>query len=430
MELAENPDRQVAARQTLITVLRALMLTAHEATIATAWTAVQNAPTDGPATFEVICADAFLHTGAVELATLVRLLHQNNNLGVQVANHIGTRSHHINQRLDEHEMAVLLSWLETLPRQARDPRRRAWVVRDANGVGEWRDQTLRDLTNRRTVEALEQLNALHAQFPERLDLTAAVLTARTAVHASLWKAPTPNDIAKLMADTSSRLLRTNRELADLLTETLDRIALDLPTHGELLWDRQRQRPPADTQPKQRHTRRYAGTWRPKLEAAFCAYIAHELKIRLQGRGFAINREVLVQPTDPYGAGERTDILVEATSTRDRRLGGVNESADRLAVVIEVKGQWNPRLEDDLSEQLAGRYLPEVQTDTGIYLVGWFPVEQWNDCTDSNRRRAKKRDLENTKTLLYERAIQLTGQHVTVHFMSAPRPSKDGEQSAP
>ena len=53
-------------------------------------------------------------------------------------------------------------------------------------------------------------------------------------------------------------------------------------------------------------------WQPKPESALSAYLAHELTLRLRGRGVAVNREVLIKPSNAYGAGERTDIKAEAT----------------------------------------------------------------------------------------------------------------------
>ncbi|MFG2544053.1 hypothetical protein ACGFOM_16600 [Streptomyces sp. NPDC048594] len=63
--------------------------------------------------------------------------------------------------------------------------------------------------------------------------------------------------------------------------------------------------------------------------------------------------MLIHPTDPYGAGDRTDLFVEAMS---------------------------------------GRYLPEAGTDVGIYIVGWYPIELWNATGDNRKTQAKKFQL--------------------------------------
>ncbi|XVU21500.1 hypothetical protein ACQPZJ_30030 [Actinoplanes sp. CA-054009] len=414
---AEDSESWRPAVNTLGSFLRALLSVEHPAAVTTVMKAIRQAGTDGSLTYEVICAEALLRTGAVPLSEILDVLIGNSELSVQLANHVSTRSHNINRLLDEAGLGQLLIWLEPLPRRAGEPGQPLWTL---GGVGEWRSQTLRDLTNRRSPAALEQLNALNERFPDQIDILAALVSVRTAVHALLWRAPRPDDVASLLADSGRRLVRTNRELADLVAETLDKIAGDLPTHGEVLWDRQTQRPPTAT-PSTKRPKRQVGTWRPKLEATLCAYIAHELRIRLHDRGVAINREVLVQPTDPYGAGERTDILIESFPKRSPHSESVDDASVRLAVVIEAKGQWNRGLEEDLVGQLAERYLPEVGTDTGIYLVGWFPLDQWDDTSDSKRLDAKARDLPATRQLLLEQASNLHGKYVTVQIIEVPRP---------
>src|SRR5262249_3697949 len=59
---------------------------------------------------------------------------------------------------------------------------------------------------------------------------------------------------------------------------------------------------------------------------------------------------------------------------------------RFAVIIEVKGSWNKHLMTEQRRQLAERYLPEAQTKTGIYLVGWYPLDLWTFETDYRRSR--------------------------------------------
>ncbi|XVU26459.1 NACHT domain-containing protein [Actinoplanes sp. CA-054009] len=417
--LSDDPDHRNAASRTLSMIMRALLAAGHPTTITVTMTAIHDAPTEGPATFEVICADLLLRTGAVKLSAVLDALQPNSQLGAQLANHVGSRSGAINSRLDEEELAQLLVWLQSLPSTAPDLRRLRWDARD--GIWEWRRQTLSDLAGRQTTAALDQLNALQAQFPDQLDIAAAVLTVRTAVHANLWKPPDPDDVALLLNDARRRLVRTNHELADLLVETLDQIAQDLPAHGELLWDRQRQHPRVEPSSQSARSKRDIGTWRPKPEAAFCAYVTHELRTRLQLHGIAINREVLVTPTDPYGAGDRTDILVEAFARMKSGSGSADDNLARLAVVIEAKGQWNLGLEDDLTGQLAGRYLPAVHTDSGIYLVGWFPIDHWDDTSDAKRQKARRRAIDPTRALLEQRAAHIDGKRVVVRIIEVPRP---------
>ena len=200
--------------------------------------------------------------------------------------------------------------------------------------GSSRPPTLKiKLRARGTEQAVVTLAELSNDYPERLVIASNLLRARSSVFASAWSPPRPEELAALFQDARRRLVRSEAELADLILEVLAAINRDLPGHAELLWDRLPKRVlPSDST--------LGAAWLPKPEAALSAYLAHELSNRLEGRGLAVNREVLVRPTDAYGAGDRTDILVEATMRHDLFHGSV---PGRLAVVIEVKGSWNPHL---------------------------------------------------------------------------------------
>jgi hypothetical protein len=56
----------------------------------------------------------------------------------------------------------------------------------------------------------------------------------------------------------------------------------------------------------------------------------------------------------------------------------DSSLPDVTVVIEVKGCWNASIRTGLSEQLVGDYLRLNGQTHGIYLVGWFVCEQWDN----------------------------------------------------
>jgi len=287
------------------------------------------------------------------------------------------------------------------------------MVSPEEAARHWRDTVLRHLAQRATSAAVSELVKLAADFPDRLDIAASLLIARGGVQANAWSPPSPEQLAQLLSDARRRVVRSTAELATLLQETLAAIAADLPAHGELLWDRQpatrrrtgtKSRPPSaptsnGDQPKE-------DTWRPKPEAALSAYLAHELTLRLTGRGVAVNREVLIQPRNAYGAGDRTDIAVEATLIHDPYATTPAATADRLVVVIEVKGAWNDDLPSAQREQLAVRYLPESGSDTGIYVVGWYPVDLWTAIGDPRKTKARKLVRDDIERTLAEQADEI------------------------
>jgi hypothetical protein len=325
---------------------------------------------------------------------------------------------------DEEQLGQVYRWLSGLFPPAGDVYREGfYIMSPEDDAREWRNRILQLLSARGTEQAVVTLAELSREHPERLVITSNLLRARSSVFASAWSPPRPDELAALFEDTSRRLVRSEGELADLLLEVLAAISQDLPGHGELLWDRLPKRVlPEDSGLKD--------AWLPKPEAALSSYVAHELSIRIDRRGLAVNREVLILPTDAYGAGERTDVLVQATMRHDQFHGS---TPDRLAVVIEVKGPWNKDLMADQRQQLAQRYLPEAQTSMGIYLVGWYPLDLWTDEKDYRRSRATMFDRSQLLADLQAQAnsirVELSMQ-TTPLLLDVPRPHSraDGDEN--
>ena len=210
----------------------------------------------------------------------------------------------------------------------------------------------------------------------------------------------------LLEDARRRFVRNADELATLVEEALRDMSDEMTRTGQLLWDQWKTK------------RGMPHEWVPKKEAALAAYVANELTLRLHGRGLAIHREVLIKPTDPYGAGDRTDILVEATVASDSLVPMLP-----IRVVIEVKCPWNSGLLTDQRGQLAARYLPEAQAGSGIYAVGWFPPELWFE-GDYRKDNLAKPTAQELSDILSEQASEIckTGISVRTIVLVIPRPA--------
>ncbi|MEV4615673.1 hypothetical protein AB0K43_24230 [Kitasatospora sp. NPDC049258] len=290
-------------------------------------------------------------------------------------------------------------------------------------VRRWRDSVPAEMAQRATAESVHQLKSLTGEYPDRLGLAAALIAGR-AKHcaASRFQAGLA-DVIQVLADPRKRLISTTGDLFALVVDLLKEVAAGISQHGELLWDRTPGYRPgkkavaqgASAVPEQ---------WRPKPEAALCAYLALVLDLRLGGQRVVVNREVLVHPTDAYGAGDRTDILIQANPLPAGSPPA--QTAPRLDLVIEVKGAWNEGLLRQQETQLARRYLKEVQTDAGIYLVGWYPPDQWAK-PDHRRDEANKHTVESLEFELSNQAAHLS-ESLSVHLqpmvMVIPRPHKE------
>ncbi|MCE6995523.1 hypothetical protein LZG04_12020 [Saccharothrix sp. S26] len=270
---------------------------------------------------------------------------------------------------------------------------------------------MRTLGQRATSASVDQLRHLAQEHADDLEVTSALINARRRVQATRWTDNTSVDnITEILNDPSRRLVRSNTELAKLLLDTLADIAQELPDHSELLWNHgpTRTRKNRGTTPE---------TWAPKFEAALSAYLAHELKTRLHGRGIVINREVLIHPRNAYGAGDRTDILVQTTAP-----SGALQTGGQFAVVVEVKPTWNTDLTTSQETQLVRRYLPEANTDAGIYLVGQYALDQWT--AQDYRKADARRTPSNIMEMLQDQSQRLNDElrvHATPFLLKITRP---------
>lgn len=315
---------------------------------------------------------------------------------------------------DDAQLRDVYRWLSALFPPADDPdylRQGAHIVGSEEAARDWRDAVLRQLTERaeESEEAVLELARLEQEFPDRLLIKSSLIRARKLAGESGWDPPQPDELARLLDDGRRRLVRSNAELADAVLVVLEEVAKSVPDHGDLLWDRV---------PK-RLSREDEDIWIPKTEAAVSAYLTNELRHRLVRRQVVVNREVLVRQTDEYGAGDSTDILVEATA---RTFSHHATNHDRVAAVIEVKGAWNGDIKTAQRDQLAGRYLPEAATDQGLYVVAWFPLDLWSD-HDYRRRQVPRIGAQGLRQKLKQQSeeIRIDLRVVTRPFLiSIPR----------
>lgn len=346
------------------------------------------------------------------LATAVQA---NAALGREVAAAIADDRHEVGLvgELDERELSDLYVWLASVyPPEDDEPEQlgASWVT-PSTQARRWRDGVLTAVANRGTDDAVLALSGLHARFPSRVIVLSNLVRARVAAFATAWRPPSAGEVQALLEDARRRLVRSGEELAHLIQEALEAIELELVRTGQLLWDRL---PKVDGQTR---------PWAPKPEAALTAFLAHDLELRLHDRGVAVYREVLVKQTDPYGAGDRPDILVEATT----RVG--NTSSPMVhRVAIEVKGSWNADVLTAQRAQLALRYLPEAQTGVGMYVVGWYPKELW-DPADYRRSDVATSTKEELAAELSAQAAKIgstTAFVVRPFVLTVPRPAPNSD----
>ncbi len=172
----------------------------------------------------------------------------------------------------------------------------------------------------------------------------------------------PSDILKLAADQELRVVQSGDQLLDVIIDSLKRLQEKLRgeiTIAQFLWEGSKDAP------------------KPKNEAALCDFIKWQLEEDLRGRGVIVNREVQIH------RGGHTDIYVNAVVPRQGK-----DFYDAVSVIIEAKGCWNPELDNAMETQLLSRYLTDNRCQHGLYLVGWFNCDLW-DNNDYRKKQAPK-----------------------------------------
>jgi len=233
---------------------------------------------------------------------------------------------------------------------------------------------LSHLASRATDEAIHFLSTLAGERPQNSVLQELLQEAEQTRWERSWVRPTPDELSKLIQDPRRRLVKDGTDLLDLVLVLLAKIQEDL-TQGTLpaaiLWNETKFGPlPGGKKTAQRL--RF-----PKDENLVSDYLTHSLRRELTDNGILINREVQVY-RNIKGAGDRIDLLLQApTATPPRR----DEPIAQLA--IEVKGNWHDKLATAMETQLADDYLTALHTRNGLYLIAYFPHDQW---TASERKR--------------------------------------------
>lgn len=301
-------------------------------------------------------------------------------------------------RISEEQVANLYIWMV----REYPPSEYFWASRSSRtltaiglkeSLGMWRDDLLRHLQTRGTVQAVRQIRHIASELPEQKEsLKWTVYAAENETRWKTWAAPEPQDILTLTSGEAKRLIQNGDQLLDVLTESLNRLEERLQGVTPLapaLWSE------------------WNGAYRPKGEEWLSDYVKQHLEQDLSPeRSILVNREVVIRKGEGRGRGERTDLLVEA----------VVPETDQYAVIsaiIETKGCWNPELNTAMRNQLVDRY-PNAndRCKHGLYLVGWFYCEQWDD-THSRKQRTPKYGLETARERFANQARILSDENVHV-----------------
>lgn len=314
------------------------------------------------------------------------VVEQDNDFGKRIIDHLIHMDHSGNEADAAHmtpdQLVSLYIWVER--HYPNEVHHFGWgAVGPADERYWWKGGITGRLTKAGAIEAVARLRE---ELPE-LDWMEMVLTETRKVSLErTWMPPTPKELMQLISNSRTRLVQTEEQLLEVVLESMARLQMRL--RGEtrqlfLLWDDDLDN----------------GKCKPKKENRISDYVTDHLRNDLTKSGIILSREVEIRARCGSLDGEETDILVKTTA----RDGPTDRKV--VSVVIEVKGNWHKELYTAMESQLVNRYLKENQCQCGLYLVGWFDSPSWDD---SNARRARKKSLAEARTLLEDKASELSG----------------------
>lgn len=227
------------------------------------------------------------------------------------------------------------------------------------------------------IEAGEQLIRLAKLFPEyRIDFSYRHQDHLKGRRRQLWEPPSPTDLVEIITRSEARLVQSGRDLFDLILESLRRFE-DFYSRSEL--------PAFDRLWRWQGSGNRRTQFEPKDEESLSDELARWLRGDIgKESGIVVGREVQVE------RGMKTDLLVTAIAAETEK-----GAAELDTVVVEVKGCWNPRVEEDLEDQLVAKYLIPHAWRFGIYVVGWFICDKWQNgknCLSSITLEAARQEV--------------------------------------
>ncbi|HYE63779.1 MAG TPA: hypothetical protein VD997_17440 [Phycisphaerales bacterium] len=254
----------------------------------------------------------------------------------------------------------LLDVLFVLFPPAEDPEHEgAHAVTERDAAVWMRGSLLNWLSSQDSHIAVQALRALELHHGERNPwLRRPRAEVERRYRQSRWTPIPTRTIALILADSTTRLVRSAQDVVDHVVEVLLQFQAGLQSQSqpeiEDLWNTPHGEPPT-----------------PKLEERVSDKIRNAIEAGFApARAITANREVQIRkrfvPASAGGApGSRPDVVVSVPAI------GTVDGEGAIIVPVEVKRSMNPEARTGLRDQLSGRYLVELGADRGIFVVAFF-----------------------------------------------------------
>jgi hypothetical protein len=255
------------------------------------------------------------------------------------------------KRLTEDQLGDLYLWLNARYPRGEDPPPTSGALTERQQVALARDAIVVSISGRGTAAASGALRRIADAAPDTPDIRAYIRAADARRRDASWQPLAPREVLRLAADRTTRVVRNADQLLSVVLDVLSGLEAHFQgRHSPVLaiWN--------EVLRKKTKKKGYS----PKDEHAFARRVAEHFEMVAGGRRLVVNREVKIRE------GEFTDVMVDAIGPED----------DRFTVVIECKGCWHREVRTAIQTQLVEKYLRNLGTYYGVYLVGFFHCARW------------------------------------------------------
>lgn len=338
----------------------------------------------------VVTKQIMIHAKDSEWETIWPIIKKYPDFGravVEGYSHFNRNFQGILDLLSEVELSELFIWLvQQYPLNENNKEGRKRFVSPSDSASYLKDHVLSRLTTMGTYRACEEIRRIMQHFTEMRWLNYNLLEGLENARRKTWTPLTPMDLIKLINIPENQMIQNGDQLLDVLLDSLGKLEKEF--QGETpsaidLWNNVK------------------GKYTPKDEGAFSNYIKRYLDKDIAERGIIVNREVEIRRGEGTGKGERTDIHINAITKKT-----INDSYDKITVIIEAKGCWHKELDTNMNDQLLERYLKDNQCNHGLYLIGWFNCVQWDD-EDYRKSDSPKMSLSDFRLKFKKQADELS-----------------------
>ena len=278
------------------------------------------------------------------------------------------------------------------------------LVGPADAADLLRKQLIAHLDDLRDKESLGVFRRLDQRFGNRYPwLADARMHASRGYHLLRWS-PFPLDVvASVMDAETQRLLRSDEDVVDGIECAIDQYQVALRRDGresvEDLWNTAGDAPS------------------PKREEHVSRKLCGVVRSYFQNYAVTADREVEIHrghvaSADGGQPGSKVDVLVRVP-------GRGTTGGDAIRVPVEVKLSSNGEAKTGMRDQLAGRYMPQLDATHGVYVVVWMTTPdparlpfhhrpRWSSIEEARRELNEEAGRLSEERKVHVRAVVVDG----------------------